>query len=271
MYKNFYRLEDNPFRLSPDPNYFVASERTVGVLDRLKYGIEQGVGFMMITGEVGVGKTSLLRYLLKNLDHSVERALLYNPTLNYAEDLLKYIMLDWGVRRRFSKETGKVELIVTLLANLTECYRKGKKFLLVIDEAHTIPDHLLEEIRLLSNFEADNDKLIQIILIGQPELKKRINTTSFRQLRQRIAISAELSSLKREEVEAYLRHRLSVAGSSNEIFHSSAVRAITKASKGLPRLINLIAERSLIAGYITSKQVVKRKEVKAALKDLDVA
>ena len=191
MYKKFYNLTDNPFRLSPDPNYFVASDRTMGILDRLKYGIEQGVGFLMITGEVGVGKTSLLRYLLKTLDHNVERALLYNPTLNYAEELLKYIMLDWGVRRRFSKETGKVELLVTLLSNLTDCYRKGKKFLLVIDEAHTIPDHLLEEIRLLSNFEADDDKLIQIILVGQPELQKRINENSFRQLRQRIAINAD--------------------------------------------------------------------------------
>jgi len=177
MYKEFYHLKDNPFRLSPDPQYYLLSSQAKGIFDQLLYGLEQGVGFMMVTGEVGVGKTSFLRYFLRNLDSKFERALLYNPTLGSSEELLKFIMLDWGVRKRFSPNAGKVEFLIILLRLLIKCHKRGNKFLLIIDEAQTLSDELLEEVRLLSNFEANDEKLLQVILMGQPELRKRIEKT----------------------------------------------------------------------------------------------
>ncbi len=271
MYKTFYELQDNPFRLSPDPRYFLFSGRIKGIYDQLLYGIEQGVGFMMVTGEVGVGKTSFIRYFLKQLDKDIERVLLYNPTLERSEELLKYILLDVGCGEDISPQAGKAELLLIFLRFLMENHRKGRKFLLIIDEAQTLTDELLEEIRLLSNLESDDEKLLQIVLMGQPELKKRISRASLRQLRQRIAICAELSPLNRDEVQTYLHYRLSVGGGSMNIFDPRAIKAVHRATKGIPRLINLVAERSLIAGYITSKSVVSRREVRAALEDLNVA
>jgi len=270
MYKDFYQLEDNPFRLSPDPRYYLFSSRAKGIFDQLRYGLRQGMGFMMVTGEVGVGKTSFLRYFLKNLDDNVERVLLYNPTLGGPEELLKFIMLDWGVRKRFPPNAGKVELLIALLRFLMNYYRNGKKLLLVIDEAQTLSDSLLEEIRLLSNFEADDEKLLQVLLMGQPELNKRIEKSSWRQLRQRIGIKSALAPLQNHEVGAYIRYRLSIAGTQEELFRPPAVKAIARTSKGIPRLINLIAERSLVAGYVSSKKEIGKAEVKAALKDIDL-
>ncbi|MFH0811490.1 MAG: AAA family ATPase [Pseudomonadota bacterium] len=270
MYKEFYQLEDNPFRLSPDPRYFLFSSRARGIFDQLIYGLQQGVGFMMLTGEVGVGKTSFLRYFLRNLDDKVERALIYNPTLGSSEELLKNIMLDWGVRKRFSRESRKVELLRIILRYLINRYQKNKKFLLIIDEAQALSDTLLEEVRLLSNFEADDEKLIQILLVGQAELKKRINHPSWRQLHQRIAVKSELPPLQQDEVGAYIRFRLTVAGTKEDFFQPDAIKAIFRASRGIPRLINLIAERSLIAGYISSRRTIGKQEVKMALRDLDI-
>jgi general secretion pathway protein A len=270
MYKEFYHLHDNPFRLSPDPRYFLFSSRAKGIHDQLSYGLQQGVGFMMVTGEVGVGKTSFLRYFLRNLDDQVERALIYNPALGGAEELLKFILLDWGVRKKFAPHTGKVELLRVLLHYLLNRYHKKKKFLLIIDEAQGLSDLLLEEVRLLSNFEADDEKLIQILLVGQPELRKRIDQSAWRQLHQRIAIKSELSPFQKEEVGAYVRYRLMVAGANEDLFHADAVKALHKASRGIPRIINLIAERSLIAGFIGAKRTIGKAEVKMAARDLDL-
>jgi general secretion pathway protein A len=275
MYKEFYQLEDNPFRLAPDPRYFLFSSRAKGVFDQLLYGLQQGVGFMMVTGEVGVGKTSLLRYFLQHLDNKVERAFLFNPMLGSSEELIKFILMDLlsldnHNRYRFSPQTRKVELLDNLYRFLLDRYQKGKKVLLIIDEAQALPDMLLEEVRLLSNFEVDNEKLLHLLLVGQPELKKRIFSPSWRQLRQRIAIKSELVPLNKDEVESYIRYRLMVAGTNEDIFQPRAIKTIYRASKGIPRLINLIAERSLIAGFIKSKKKIGKKEVKMALKDLDL-
>ncbi|RLA95438.1 MAG: AAA family ATPase [Deltaproteobacteria bacterium] len=275
MYKEFYQLKDNPFRLAPDPRYFLFSSRAKGVFDQLLYGLQQGVGFMMVTGEIGVGKTSLLRYFLQHLDNKVERAFLFNPMLGSSEELIKFILMDLTSlddpdRYQFSNQARKVELLDHLYRFLVDRYQKGKKVLLIIDEAQALPDMLLEEVRLLSNFEADNEKLLHLLLVGQPELKKRIFSPSWKQLRQRIAIKSELVPLNKEEVEAYIRYRLIVAGTNEDIFQPRAIKTIYRASKGIPRLINLIAERSLIAGFIGSKKKVGKKEVKMALKDLDL-
>lgn len=270
MYKDFYQLHDNPFRLSPDPRYFLVSPGAKSISDQLSYGLQQGVGFMMLTGEVGVGKTSLLRYFLRNLNGNIERALIYNPNLENSEELLKFIMLDWGVRKKFSPHAKKVNLLIFLLRFLMDCNKKGNKFLLIIDESQALSDDLLEEVRLLSNFEVDDAKLLQILLIGQPELKKKIDMSSWRQLRQRIAIKSVLFPLGKNEVGEYVRYRLAVAGTKANLFAPQAIKTIWRASRGIPRLINLVAERSLIAGYIASKREIGKREVKMALKDLEL-
>lgn len=274
MYKDFYQLQDYPFRLSPDPRYFVFSARARGVFDQLVYGLNQGVGFMMVTGEVGVGKTSLVRYFLDQMDDTVERALLFNPLLGTSEELLKFILMDLlskeDHRVYFSPQARKVELLDNLYRLLLDRYRKGRKVLLIIDEAQTLSDTLLEELRLLSNFEVADAKLLHLLLVGQPELRKRLADANWKQLRQRIAIKADLVPLNRDEVESYLQYRVTVAGNRTVLFRPWAVRTVHRASQGIPRLINLIAERSLIAGFILSQEKIGRREVKMALKDLDL-
>ena len=276
MYREFYRLNDHPFRLSPDPRYFLFSEQARGVYDQLLYGIRQGVGFMMVTGEVGVGKTSLVRYFIQNLNDNVEYSLIFNPMLGSSEELLKFVLMDFlktedpQNRIFFSTDVRKVEMLDNLHRFLVDRYQRGGKILLIIDEAQCLADPLLEEVRLLSNFEVDNAKLIHILLVGQSEFKKRIYSSSWKPLRQRIAIKVDLLPLQREEVDSYIRFRLTVAGNQQDLFNSSATKTIYRASKGIPRLINLIAERSLIAGFVCSKGKIGKREVALALKDLDL-
>jgi len=276
MYREFYQLKEHPFRLSPDNRYFIFSPQARGVYDQLLYGLEQGVGIMMLTGEVGVGKTSLVRYLMQNLDSNFETSFIFNPSLRSDEELLKFILTELLNKENpknpftFSPLIRKAELLDNLHRFLLIRYQKGVKVLLIIDESQCLSDALLEEIRLLSNFEVNGAKLIQLLLVGQPEFKKRIATSTWRALRQRIAIKAELQPLQKEEVNFYIRYRLTVAGANQEIFNASAIKKIYQASKGIPRLINLIAERSLIAGYISSKMQISKKEVNLALKDLDL-
>jgi len=276
MYREFYQLKDHPFRLSPDPRYFLFSERARGIYDQLLYGLQQGVGFMMVTGEVGVGKTSLVRYFTQNLNDKVEYSLIFNPMLGSSEELLKFVLMDFlktedpQNRIFFSTDVRKVEMLDNLHRFLVDRYQRGKKILLIIDEAQCLTDPLLEEVRLLSNFEVDNAKLIHLLLVGQSEFKKRIYSSSWKPLRQRIAIKADLLPLQKEEVDSYIRFRLTVAGNQQDLFNSSATKTIYRASKGIPRLINLIAERSLIAGFVSCKMKIGRREVALALKDLDL-
>jgi len=269
VYERFFGLRENPFKLSPDLRYFVLSTGAERVLDQLHYGLEQGLGFMMVTGEVGVGKTSLLRYFLSQLDEGVERAYLFNPMLGDSEELLMFLLRDLKVdglmgRRRWKK----VELLEKLQWYLLEKYRDGKRVLFIVDDAQAAPDAILEELRLLSNFETDEEKLFQILLVGQPELEERIRR-DLRQLYQRIAIRARLLPLNREETAAYVRYRLSQAGGNPMIFSPRALKALWKASRGIPRLINLIADRALIAGYLRDRREIGRGEVKMALRDLE--
>lgn len=270
MYRTFFSLQEPPFQLLPDPKFFLFSEKARSAFDQLLYGVQTGVGFMMLTGQVGVGKTTLLRTLLQHLDHGIERALVLNPMLSSSEELIKTILLDWGVRKRFQRPMDKVDLLCLLQSFLLRSHKLGRKVLLIIDDSQTLSDSLLEEVRLLSNLETNDCKLLQILLVGQPELKERIDSPNFRQLHQRIAIKATLAPLGKDEVGPYLHHRLTVAGCRENLFSPRAVRAIAKASRGIPRLINLISERCLLAGYINSNRRIGRREVKMALKDLEL-
>jgi general secretion pathway protein A len=270
MYTEFFSLKEPPFQLLPDPKFFLFSQRARGAFDQLLYGLANGSGFMMLTGEVGVGKTTLLRTLLQQLDHGIERAVVLNPMFSSSEEFIKAILLDWGVRRYFPKLMDKADLLGLLQRFLISRHRMGRKVLLIIDDAQTLSDALLEEVRLLSNLETNDAKLLHILLVGQPELRERVESTRFRQLNQRIAIKASLSPLSKEEVGSYLSHRLAVAGCKENLFSPRAVKAIAKASRGIPRLINLISDRCLLAGYVNSTRRIGKKEVKMALKDLDL-
>ncbi len=271
MYKEFYSLKENPFKLSPSTQYFFLSPQVKGILRLLNYGLEQNVGFMMVTGEVGVGKTSVLRYFMSRLNSNVERAYLFNPTFSHSADLLQFLLLDLQVIKEPIEQTGeasKASLLHRLHQFLLEKYHEGKKVLFIVDDAQASPDFILEELRLLSNFETNEDKLLQILLVGQPELKEKVKGKSLRQLGQRIAIQVEMKPLTKEETAAYINYRLIKAGAQGSLFNPKAIKLIHKKSKGLPRIINLIAERALIAGYLNSKVAIGKKEVKLALKEL---
>jgi general secretion pathway protein A len=270
MYKEFYNLKENPFKLSPSLDYFFLSPRIKNMLKLLQYGLEQNVGFMMITGEIGVGKTSFLRYFLSHLDTNVERAYLFNPTFSRTEEILQFLLLDLKVIQEVTANETKVSLLEKLYEYLLRQHVEGKKVLFIVDDAQAASDFVLEELRLLSNFETNQEKLMQILLVGQPELKEKVESYALRQLGQRIAIKVEMSALDQEETEDYIQYRLLRAGAKTNFFKRQAIKLIYKKSKGLPRLINLISERALIAAYLRSQPQIGKKEVKIAIKDLNL-
>ncbi len=267
MYKDFYGLEENPFKLTPTQKSFFVSSQAKKVIGLLHYGLKQNVGFLMLTGEVGVGKTSLIRYFLSTLDDETERAYLINPTFATSEDLLESLLLDYEIIKTPSNET-KAWLLRKLHNFLFEKYQENKKVLLIIDDAQACPDFILEELRLLSNFETDEEKLIQILLVGQPELKEKLNSLGLRQLRQRIGLQIEIRPFNLEDTVDYINLRTLKAGATQGLFTFKAIKLIHKKTKGVPRLINLLAERALLAGYIRSKIKIDKKDVKLALKEI---
>ncbi|MBW2039787.1 MAG: AAA family ATPase [Deltaproteobacteria bacterium] len=271
MYKEFFALKENPFKLSPDLRYYFLCPRIKRVMDQLFYGLDQNMGFMLVTGEIGVGKTSMLRFFMSHLDDSVERAYLFNPTLGSSEELLSFLIMDLKIGNGVPSQSNKIYLLSQIHQYLLDRYAEGKKVLFIIDDAQAIPDFLLEELRLLSNFETDQDKLFQIILVGQRELGDRLRRNNLRQLNQRIPIKTALFPFSKEETAAYISYRLMVAGGNGIVFKPKAIDLIQRESRGLPRLVNLIAERTLIAGYVKGAKELGKKEVKMALKDLEVA
>jgi len=273
MYKEFYGLRENPFKLSPSVQNFFITPKIKNIITTLHYGLNQNIGFMMITGEVGVGKTSLLRYFMSQLDSNVERAYLFHPTFEHSEDLLRFLLMDL----EFNKESGedldnisKASLLHKIYQFLLKKSEENKKVLLIVDDSQSLSPDMLEELRLLSNFETNEEKLIQILLIGQPELRQRLKQKSLRQLAQRIGIQIEMKPFSLDETSAYINHRLLKAGTHRNLFDYKAIKLIYKKSKGLPRLINLIAERALIAGYLNSKATIGKEEVKLAIKECDL-
>lgn len=250
MYKTFFNLVRNPFDLTPNPNSFVATRRHNEALAALYYGIRQHKGFVVVTGEVGTGKTMLLRCLLNLLKDSqdVAYAYLFNSRMS-ATEFLQYILADFGIRA-FDK--NKSEILFTFGQYLIERAAKDQTTVLIVDEAHHLSDELLEEIRLLSNLETTDTKLLQIALVGQPELDVKLDSVHLRQLKQRIAVRTRLGHLDLEETSDYITRRLQIAGAAPDadpIFTPEAVQTIHRYSKGLPRAINTICENSLIAAY----------------------
>jgi general secretion pathway protein A len=265
MYTPYYGFHEKPFALSPDPRFLYLSGSHREVLGHLVYGIEQGEGFMAITGEVGTGKTTLCRTLLRRLGPETEVAFLFNPTLTPLE-LLKAVNGEFGLST-FGE--SRPELTDVLNAFLLEQRSEGRRVLLIIDEAQNLSVDTLEQLRLLSNLETEKSKLLQIVLLGQPELDQKLAAPELRQLRQRISVWSRLGSMDAEETREYVRHRLHVAGAlERPIFTDAALRKIYQRSAGVPRVINLLCDRALLAGYADQQAQIGRRLVVRAAKEL---
>jgi general secretion pathway protein A len=262
MYKAFFGLTRNPFDLVPDPTCFVSTRRHNEALAALYYGVRWHKGFIVVTGEVGTGKTLLLRCLLRLLRSSkdVAYAYLFNSRLAPTE-FLQYIVSDFGLP---SAGKNKGELLLELGQFLISRGAKKLTTVLIIDEAHHLSEEILEEVRLLSNLETTDEKLLQIVLVGQPELDEKLDSVELRQLKQRIALRAHLGSLDADETREYIDRRLQIAGADSQrasIFSVEAISAIFRYSQGLPRLINSISENALVAAYARQLPVVSAEIV----------
>ncbi len=248
MYKRFYGLQRNPFEITPDPSFLFATKRHNEALASLYYGVRRRKGFVVMTGEVGTGKTLLVRCLLQVLSRAnIAYAYVFNPKLNPME-FLEYIAGDFRIP---TAGKSKSDLLLNLSSFVISRHQKSLTTVLVVDEAHHLSPDVLEEIRLLTNLETAQEKLLQILLVGQPELDEKLDSVDLRQLKQRIALRSHLGSLSLEETEGYIYTRLKVAGRINpaELFPFEAVEELHRQSRGFPRLINTLCENALIQGY----------------------
>lgn len=268
MYLPFFGFKEPPFKLSPDPRFFFSSKKHQEAFSHILYGLKERKGFIVVTGEVGTGKTTLCRLLLAKLDPTVRTALLFNPQLTTVE-LLQSINQDFGLK---GDGQTKKALLDELNRFLLDLLAQGGNALLIIDEAQLLTIACLEEIRLLSNLETDQSKLIQILLIGQPELKETLSQHALRQLRQRISIMYEIEPLDREEVTAYIDARIEVAGGKEKVaFAPKAIDRIYAFSNGFPRLINVVADQALLAAYVANTTFVSEALVQQAVEELKKA
>ena len=275
MYEEFYGLSQSPFSLTPDPNFFYRGESHLRAVELLRYGIHRGEGFIVVYGDIGTGKTTVCRTVLENLPQNLYTAFLLNPFLSET-DLLRAILRDFGVisQENSSKPqpVSKDDLIMRLNAFLLSIAQLNGRALVVIDEAQNLPIPTLEQIRILSNLETHSQKLLQIVLVGQSELKEILGRPELRQLNQRISLRCELLPLSREETAEYIQHRIRTAsgGPSRVMFAAPAVKVIYDYSNGTPRLINLIADRCLILGLASEKISIDRKIAKEAVRNLEL-
>ena len=263
MYASFFGLNEKPFSITPDPRYLFLSERHAEALAHLVYGVNEAGGFIQLTGEVGTGKTTVVRSLLAQAPRHAEIALILNPRMTPAEFLLA-ICEELRIDIEPASEGSLKELVDRLSLHLLNAHADGKRVVLVVDEAQNLAPEVLEQVRLLTNLETETQKLLQIILIGQPELREVLDRTELRQLAQRITGRYHLDPLSGEEAAAYVRHRLRVAGATQEVFSSGALREVRRLSGGVPRLINIICDRALLGAFTEDRHVVTASVVRRA-------
>jgi general secretion pathway protein A len=265
MYEAFFGLDERPFSLTPNPRYVFYSDRYRNALEQLRYGIEQREGFMMLTGVVGAGKTTLSRDLLEHLDTAghYRTALIFNPFLS-PDEMLQSLLSEFGCS--YPPGASRKDLLDRLNTFLLAQLVHGYTCIVLFDEAQHLTEEFLEQIRVLSNLETEEEKLLQIVLVGQPELRQRIQKPSLAQLDQRVAVRCTLSTLTEEETERYLYHRINVAGGRGGVtFSDRAIRLIHRESEGIPRLVNLAADRAMLAAYVDRSETVEKVHVQRGL------
>ncbi len=270
MYKSFYNLKRNPFEITPDPTFLFPTTRHNEALASLYYGVTAHRGFVVLTGEVGTGKTLIVRSLLGLVQRrDIAFALIFNPSLSPLE-FMRYIAGDFGLP---VAGKAKDELIHGLNDFLLQRHQKGLTTLLVVDEAHYLSAEILEEVRLLTNLETSQQKLLQIVLAGQPELDQKLDSHELRQLKQRIALRCHLDALSLDETREYVRRRLEISGAPTpkEIFSDAAVEAVFSHSRGVPRLINTICENALLSGYAKQAATIGNEIIDSVARDLRLA
>ena len=266
MYTKFYGFKEKPFEITPDPKFLYLSDHHKEALAHLTYAVRERKGFTVITGEVGTGKTTLVQTLLSRLDGSTRTAYLFNPKMG-STDFLHYICEDLGLK---GQKRSKGQYLAHLHHFLMACYAQHENVVLIIDEAQTLDPKLLEEVRLLTNLETPKGKLLQVILLGQPELDEVLNRSEFRQLKQRVSLRYHITPLNKEETNAYIKRRLRMAGAADpEIFTPKALKEIYNYSKGIPRLVNIICDNALLTGYATDRKVVGYKIIREVVSNLD--
>jgi general secretion pathway protein A len=267
MYTSFFGLNEKPFAITPDPRYLFMSERHGEALAHLVYGVTESGGFIQLTGEVGTGKTTLVRTLLQNrLPENADVAVVLNPRLSTLE-FLETICEELGILRPEYKGSIKA-LVDALNKQLLHAYAEGRRVILVVDEAQNLSRDVLEQVRLLTNLETSKQKLLQIILIGQPELRDLLSRDDLRQLAQRITGRYHLEPLTRDETAQYIEHRLRVAGALGEVFDNGAKREVFRLTDGVPRLINVICDRALLGAYSRELRRVNRRLIRRAAAEI---
>jgi putative secretion ATPase (PEP-CTERM system associated) len=263
MYESFYNFNEKPFSLLPDPEFLYLGERHKEALSMLEYGMMHRAGIILITGEIGCGKTTLIRHLIQNQDMDIIVGNITNTHKSFGE-LLKWVMLSFGLEYR---DKDKVELYQDLVEFLHKKYRQGKRVALIVDEAQNMTPDALEEMRMLSNINVDKEQVLQIILVGQPELRENLKLPELRQLAQRVAVDYYLEPLDPKEAFEYVRHRIQVAGGNPGIISLDAFKEIYLSSGGTPRLMNTICDTSLVYGYAEQASVVTGEIVKEVVRD----
>ena len=266
MYQDFYGLTEAPFDITPNPRFLFYSAKHREAFNHLLYGIRERKGFVQLTGEVGAGKTTLCRAAMEQLDQHYTTALILNPVMS-AEELMRAIGFEYGLPVSGLDKLTTLAVINNFLLHQVE---QGKDTVLIIDEAQDLTDELLEQVRLLSNRETDNRKLLQIVLMGQPELRDRLNNPKLRQLRQRITVRFHLPPLSTEEMGQYIRHRLQTSGANGlPYFTKPALWRVQRYSGGIPRLINAVCDKALLAGFVRQTGKINFGIVGQAIRELE--
>ncbi len=267
MYRNFYGLQEKPFEITVDPRYFYLSDTHKEALAHLIYAVRERKGFALITGEAGTGKTTLVQTLLSRLNPNAKTAFIFNPKLDSNSDFLYSICEDLELA---GEKGSKVDYLLRLNSYLTECYSKKEDVVVIIDEAHTLGAELLEEVRLLTNLENPRGKLLQVILLAQPELDNILNRPQFRALKQRINVRYRLRALSFKETGEYIKRRLRVAGArSTQLFTPGAIRKVHYYSRGIPRVINTVCDNALVNGYAGEDRIINAGIIRDVISDLE--
>jgi general secretion pathway protein A len=267
MYLSHFRIANPPFSITSDPEFMFFSKQHREAFNHLLYGIRNRVGFIEITGEIGCGKTTLIRALLNKLDRDTKTAFIFNSNLT-EEQLMQTLLSDLGLD---PENKGRYKLYAELNAYLISELAIGHNVVMIIDEAQNLNSQLLEQVRMLSNLETEKEKLLQIVLVGQPELRSKLNSPALRQLRQRIPVRYHLSPLSGDEVGEYIRHRLRVAGAREGLpeFDEAALRSVYIYSQGVPRLINIVCEKALLCAFVKESYSITSAMIQECVDEIE--